>query len=803
MTGTAVNGAGNYSFTVTVTDSLNNSSTAGFPFTIIAAPSITTGSPLPSATVGQAYSTQLQATGGVPPYTWSITSDTPDTGSWLSINPATGVLSGTPGTAETETLTVVATDSNAAPSAPTNFTLVVNSASQGQLFDFYVGPNGDDANAGTVASPWSITALGTLLNRSTSPTNTTGCKWPSYGGATGKRVGFLPGYYTQGKFNGAVTKLYDLGQNEVFANGPGCCILVQGSASAASPVYFGACDSTGRSFTSPVLPTVTIDGSLNGQGGGVQGSVPSYFSTLIGQTEDGTNGSTLPTFGNVVFDGIRFVGAGYFVGAFGNGIGGATWGNLVTFKNCELGFSYGFHDDNPALLFFDAVQYQVQNCWLHDGYSSDQTWQGQMNASFSGTTMTLNSIQFGSLAHIARTILVYGPGLPTGLTATLATGTLNSPGSTYTLNLTCPTVTQNCAFGWAGSIPAPWASNSLVSMNNANVTTGPSKWINNHVQRVGAHIQKTHPQTIDYEFSYFEFGNFATWTGLSGPAGTTNSGTNNLVWATPTGGTSTMNQIIIVGGFNGGNDFSTDKNTGTNNLTNITCYLPASNNFAGTPLFEIIANGTGGITNQSGLLFWSDGPGYTGSNGGMTATATGTTSTNNAFQAGFIFTAVAFGATSTLPQWQTSTGLEAGSVSLSATPFSTTPQAGVVSSFATKTPLGASTTALSSLGLPIGCSFAQTTALPAATVGTSYTTTLTGTGGSGNYSWTIIAASENFLGWLTGGQPVPPAGYPLTGGVIGPATPQAAGQDSIVVQRTDNSTGLSAYLTLPIVINQQ
>ena len=32
---------------------------------------------------------------------WSITSDSPDTGAWLSINASTGVLSGTPGTAET------------------------------------------------------------------------------------------------------------------------------------------------------------------------------------------------------------------------------------------------------------------------------------------------------------------------------------------------------------------------------------------------------------------------------------------------------------------------------------------------------------------------------------------------------------------------------------------------------------------------------------------------------------------------------------------------------------------------------
>ena len=65
--------------------------------------SITTSSPLPGATTGLAYSYTMTAVGGTPPYTWSITSDTPDTGSWLSIAGSTGVLSGTPGTAEVET----------------------------------------------------------------------------------------------------------------------------------------------------------------------------------------------------------------------------------------------------------------------------------------------------------------------------------------------------------------------------------------------------------------------------------------------------------------------------------------------------------------------------------------------------------------------------------------------------------------------------------------------------------------------------------------------------------------------------
>jgi hypothetical protein len=71
---------------------------------------ITTSSPLPSAVIGTLYLTTVAASGGTAPYVWSITADTPNTGSWLTINSSTGVLSGTPGTAETESVTVRVTD---------------------------------------------------------------------------------------------------------------------------------------------------------------------------------------------------------------------------------------------------------------------------------------------------------------------------------------------------------------------------------------------------------------------------------------------------------------------------------------------------------------------------------------------------------------------------------------------------------------------------------------------------------------------------------------------------------------------
>ena len=67
-----------------------------------------TASPLPSGTVGQAYSRQIQTSGGVAPITYSIISGTLPTG--LSLNSSTGMISGTPSASGSYSFTVRATD---------------------------------------------------------------------------------------------------------------------------------------------------------------------------------------------------------------------------------------------------------------------------------------------------------------------------------------------------------------------------------------------------------------------------------------------------------------------------------------------------------------------------------------------------------------------------------------------------------------------------------------------------------------------------------------------------------------------
>jgi hypothetical protein len=147
--------AGNYSFTVQVTDSASPANVASQAFTSkvliflsdSAPPTINTT--LPPATAGITYSNTIQTTGGTAPLTWSITSGALPPG--LSLSPL-GVVSGTPTTAGNYSFTVQVADSaspaNVASQAFTSTVLIFESDSGAPT----VTPN---LPAGTVGSPYS------------------------------------------------------------------------------------------------------------------------------------------------------------------------------------------------------------------------------------------------------------------------------------------------------------------------------------------------------------------------------------------------------------------------------------------------------------------------------------------------------------------------------------------------------------------------------------------------------------------------------------------------------------------------
>jgi hypothetical protein len=114
---------GSFTFRVQVTDSLGATSARTYTLTVQPPQlSILTAPTLPQATVGTAYSQRFAATGGAAPYAWSVTSGFAP---GLSMDPFSGVLSGTPETAGSFALTVTVRD-NTGITASRVFSLVVN-----------------------------------------------------------------------------------------------------------------------------------------------------------------------------------------------------------------------------------------------------------------------------------------------------------------------------------------------------------------------------------------------------------------------------------------------------------------------------------------------------------------------------------------------------------------------------------------------------------------------------------------------------------------------------------------------------
>lgn len=98
---------GDYTFTIHVEDSLGNVADQSCEI-VASCPSITVGCPTSSATVGTPYDDFITASGGTGPYTFAIIAGALPDG--LTLNTATGEVTGTPTTADTYDYTAQATD---------------------------------------------------------------------------------------------------------------------------------------------------------------------------------------------------------------------------------------------------------------------------------------------------------------------------------------------------------------------------------------------------------------------------------------------------------------------------------------------------------------------------------------------------------------------------------------------------------------------------------------------------------------------------------------------------------------------
>jgi hypothetical protein len=103
---------------------------------------------LPGGTVGVSYSQTLQGTGGVTPYTWTLSSGSLPGGTTLSSG---GIISGMPTTAQTANFAVKLTDQNGQISAAQSLSIVIGSGGGG-------GGGGTTSTSSTTTSTTTTTA---------------------------------------------------------------------------------------------------------------------------------------------------------------------------------------------------------------------------------------------------------------------------------------------------------------------------------------------------------------------------------------------------------------------------------------------------------------------------------------------------------------------------------------------------------------------------------------------------------------------------------------------------------------------
>jgi sugar lactone lactonase YvrE len=166
-----------YSFIISADNGTAPAATQQFTLNVIAPKLIPTAPGTLHGNVTNPFSFALQATGGIPPYSWSLTSGMLPAGLKLAAN---GIISGTPTATATKTVTVTlrdhaipaaetATESLTIAIAPRTLTITTASLARGMVGSAYSAPL--QASMGAGALHWSVSSgalpAGLMLNAAT------------------------------------------------------------------------------------------------------------------------------------------------------------------------------------------------------------------------------------------------------------------------------------------------------------------------------------------------------------------------------------------------------------------------------------------------------------------------------------------------------------------------------------------------------------------------------------------------------------------------------------------------------------
>ncbi len=716
--------AGTSNFTITATDA--NSATGSRPYSITVSTPVTVDpATLPAGTAGTAYSQTVAATGGTGPYTYAATGTLP-TG--LTLNASTGVISGTPSVAGSSTFTITATDSVGGTGAR-SYTVTVNPAVEVNPSSLPGGTVGTAYSqtvsaTGGSGAPYTFGVVGSLpaglsLNASSGVISGT----PTASGSSTFTISATD-------TNGAVgTRAYTVTMNAAITVNPASLpVGTVGTSYSQNVTATGGTGSYTFSVTSGALPAGL---SLNGSGliSGTPSAAGSSSVTITATDGNGATGSRGYTL--TVHPVLTVSPASLPAGTVGT-----AYSQTITASDGTGPYTFAVTSGAlPAGLTLNAGSGVI---------SGTPTSAGAASFTITGTD---SNGAIGSRAYsvtVNAAIAVNPASLPTGTIGTAYSQTITATGGTgsYTFSLTAgalPTgLSLNASSGAITGAPsASGTSNFTVTATDGNSATG----------------SRAYSITINAAIAV---------NPVSLPAGTVSAAYSQTV--TATGGTGSYTFSVSSGtlpaglSLNSGSGAITGTPTGAGS-SSFTITATDGNSATGSRAYSVTINAA--ITvNPASLANGTVGSAYS-----QTVSATGGT--------GSYTFSVSTGALPAGLSLASSTGVISG-----------TPSSSGSSSFTITATDGNGATGSRAYSVSIAAGInVSPLSLPAATVGTPYSQTISASGGTGGFTFSVTAGAL-------------PAGLSLnaaTGAITG--TPSGSGSSTFTITATDSAsaTGTRSY----------